>query len=107
MILFGGDRLPGVPSDDYVVPVESTASIRANVRELCPRLHGFTGEGAQTLGEDMVVTLNVWRDASPAVALSYVQSAALPRDVLFAILHTHAYPRTLHPNHSSTSERSN
>ena len=52
MILFGGDRLPGVPSDDYVVPVESTASIRANVRELCPRLHGFTGEGAQTLGEE-------------------------------------------------------
>jgi hypothetical protein len=50
----------------------------------------------QTLGEDMVVTLNVWRDASPAVALSYVQSAALPRDVLLAILHTHAYPNAAH-----------
>ena len=46
MLLFGGDRLPGAAADDYEVPGGSSASIRANVRELLPFLRGFDDQGA-------------------------------------------------------------
>ena len=50
MLLFGGDRLPGAAAKDYAVPAASSASIRANVRELLPSLQGFNERG--WFGED-------------------------------------------------------
>lgn len=52
MLLFGGDRLPGVAAGDYAPPVSSIASIRGHVRELCPSLKGYGGEDGRAGQED-------------------------------------------------------
>ena len=51
MLVFGGDRLPGAAANDYVVPATSSASVRANVRELLPGLRGF-GSATSTSEEE-------------------------------------------------------
>ena len=60
-------------------------------RGLAARRGHLLGPGG-CVGDDMIVTLNVFRDAAPAVALSYVQTAVLRRATLDALLQTGAYP---------------
>ena len=52
----------------------------------------FTPENG-CLGDDMIVRLAAFRDTTPAVTLSYVQVAVLPRQRLDAILATGGYQR--------------
>ena len=49
----------------------------------------------ETIGEDFVVALNVFRDRSPAVALSYCQVGCLRRDALQSLLASGAYPNAV------------
>lgn len=47
VLLFGGDRLPGVASDDYAVPTASEAAVRTHASELLPAIMKARGPAGQ------------------------------------------------------------